>query len=47
MALNRSKKSLTLNLKDQKAIEIVKKMVKTCNVIVENFAPGVAARLRF
>lgn len=45
MALNRSKKSLTLNLKDQKAIEIIKKIVKTCDVVVENFAPGVAARL--
>ncbi|MGO4888359.1 CaiB/BaiF CoA transferase family protein [Anaerobacillus sp. MEB173] len=45
MALNRSKKSLTLNLKDEKAKEIIKEIVKTCDVVVENFAPGVAERL--
>jgi CoA:oxalate CoA-transferase len=45
MALNRSKRSLTLNLKEKKAIEIVKEIVKTCDVVVENFAPGVVQRL--
>jgi crotonobetainyl-CoA:carnitine CoA-transferase CaiB-like acyl-CoA transferase len=45
MSLNRSKRSLTLNLKEDKAINIVKKIVQTCDVVVENFAPGVAERL--
>ncbi|WP_170289695.1 CaiB/BaiF CoA transferase family protein [Cytobacillus depressus] len=45
MALNRSKKSITLNLKEERAITIVKEVVKTCDVVVENFAPGVAKRL--
>jgi crotonobetainyl-CoA:carnitine CoA-transferase CaiB-like acyl-CoA transferase len=45
MALNRSKRSITLNLKKEKAITIVKEIVKTCDVVVENFAPGVVQRL--
>jgi CoA:oxalate CoA-transferase len=45
MALNRSKRSLTLNLKEKKALEIVKEIVKICDVVVENFAPGVVQRL--
>ena len=45
MALNRSKRSLTLNLKEEKAIEIIKEIIKTCDVVVENFAPGVVQRL--
>jgi CoA:oxalate CoA-transferase len=45
MALNRSKKSLTLNLKNEEAIEIIKKLVSACDVVVENFAPGVVQRL--
>ena len=45
MALNRSKKSITLNLKNERAIEIIKNLVSTCDVVVENFAPGVVQRL--
>ncbi|OUM92070.1 CaiB/BaiF CoA transferase family protein [Parageobacillus thermoglucosidasius] len=45
MALNRSKRSLTLNLKKEKAIHVVKELVKTCDVVVENFSPGVVQRL--
>jgi crotonobetainyl-CoA:carnitine CoA-transferase CaiB-like acyl-CoA transferase len=44
-ALNRSKRSITLNLKHEKAKEIVERLVKKCDVVVENFAPGVAERL--
>ncbi len=42
---NCNKKSLTLNLKDEKAKEIFKKLVKTSDVVVENFRPGVMKRL--
>lgn len=45
LAQNCNKKSLTLNLKDNKAKEIFKKLVKTSDVVVENFRPGVMKRL--
>ncbi|MCD6182861.1 MAG: CoA transferase [Thermovirga sp.] len=45
MSINRNKKSITLNLKDQRAVEIVKKMIPHFDVVVENFRPGVMDRL--
>ena len=43
--VNRNKKSLTLNLKDPKAIEIVKELAQWADIFVENFSPGVVGRL--
>jgi CoA:oxalate CoA-transferase len=45
LAQNSNKKSFTLNLKSNKAKEIFKKLVVTSDVLVENFRPGVMARL--
>ena len=45
MLQNANKKSITLNLKEEKAIEIFKKLVETADVLVENFRPGVMNRL--
>jgi CoA:oxalate CoA-transferase len=45
LAQNSNKKSFTLNLKSDKAKEIFKKLVATSDVLVENFRPGVMARL--
>src|SRR5699024_7653200 len=45
MALNRSKKSITLNLKKKKAVEIIKKLARECDVVIENFSPSVASKL--
>jgi CoA:oxalate CoA-transferase len=45
LAQNSNKKSFTLNLKGDIAKEIFKKLVKTADVIVENFRPGVMDRL--
>ena len=42
---NRNKRSITLNFKDPKGKEILKKLVKTADVLVENFRPGVMERL--
>jgi len=36
---NRGVKSITLNLKQPKGLEIIKKLVKISNVIITNFAP--------
>jgi CoA:oxalate CoA-transferase len=47
LAQNTNKKSLTLNLKEPDAKEIFRKLVATSDVLVENFRPGVLARLGF
>lgn len=47
LAQNANKKSLTLNMKLQEGKEIFTKLVKTADVLVENFRPGVMKRLGF
>ena len=42
--LNAGKKSLVLDLKRPEAVEIVHRLVKTADVVVENFRPGVMQR---
>ncbi len=43
--LNRNKKSITLNLKDPRGKEIAQNLSKKVDVVIENFAPGVAEKL--
>ncbi len=45
MSLNRNKKSMTLNLKDPKALELVKRIICKCDVVTENFRPGTMEKL--
>ncbi|UUL83133.1 CaiB/BaiF CoA transferase family protein [Sphingomonas qomolangmaensis] len=45
LALNRNKRSITLNLKDDADREVLYALVKTADILVENARPGVAARL--
>jgi len=47
LAQNANKKSLTLNLKTEEGKEIFRKLALTADVVVENFRPGVMARLGF
>ena len=47
LAQNANKKSLTLNLKEERAAEIFRKLVPTADVLVENFRPRVMERLGF
>lgn len=42
---NRSKESLTLNLKRQEASQIMQQLLGQADVLVQNLAPGAAARL--
>ena len=44
LSINRNKRSLTLNLRDPEAKEIFLKLVRTADVVVENFTPGVMGR---
>lgn len=43
--LHRNKRSFTLNLKDPEGLKIFRKLVKTADVVVENFRPDVKDRL--
>ena len=43
--VNRSKESLTLDLKHESALEILRKLLETADVFVQNLAPGAAARM--
>ena len=43
--LHRNKRSLSLDLKSPEGLEVFRKLVKTADVIVENFRPGVKHRL--
>jgi crotonobetainyl-CoA:carnitine CoA-transferase CaiB-like acyl-CoA transferase len=45
MLLNRGKKSMTLDLKSEHGRDILLAMVESCDVVIENFRPGVAKRL--
>src|SRR6478672_6509527 len=45
LLFNANKKSITLNLKSGRGLELVKSMAKRADVMVENFAPGAIERL--
>ncbi|MFM9940827.1 MAG: CaiB/BaiF CoA transferase family protein [Hyphomicrobiaceae bacterium] len=42
---NANKRSVAINLKDPKGLEIVKSLAKQADVMIENFAPGAIERL--
>jgi crotonobetainyl-CoA:carnitine CoA-transferase CaiB-like acyl-CoA transferase len=45
MMYNANKRSLTVNLKDERGLALVKEMAKKADVFAENFAPGAVERL--
>lgn len=45
ISANRNKKSVCINLKAQEGLEIAKKLIRDADVLVENFRPGVMAKL--
>lgn len=45
--LNRNKKSIALNLKDEKSKQVLLDLIKVSDVIVENFKPGTMDKLGF
>lgn len=44
-SINRNKKSVTLNLKTAEGREIAHRIASKCDIVVENFRPGVTSRL--
>jgi crotonobetainyl-CoA:carnitine CoA-transferase CaiB-like acyl-CoA transferase len=45
MMYNANKRSITVNLKSERGLALVKEMVKKADVFTENFAPGAVERL--
>ena len=45
LSVNRNKKSITLDLKEEAGREVLYKLVKDADVVVENFRPGTLERL--
>ena len=43
--LNHNKRSITLDTKHKKGREVLDRLIKECDVLVENFAPGVLDRM--
>lgn len=43
--VNRNKRSLAMDLKQPEAVATIKRMVKDCDAVIENFRPGVMDRL--
>ncbi len=45
--LNHNKRSITLDTKSEQGKRVLEKLVKSCDVLVENFAPGALDRMGF
>jgi len=45
LSVNRGQKSITLNLRDERAKKIIFELVKQVDILIENFRPGVMGRL--
>ncbi len=45
LSVNRNKKNMVVDLKKQEGIEVVKNLVASCDIVIENFRPGVLERL--
>jgi formyl-CoA transferase len=45
--LNHNKRSITLDTKNAKGKEVLERLIQSCDVLVENFGPGVLDRMGF
>ena len=43
--LNHNKRSITIHTKSRRGLEVLDRLIKTCDVMVENFAPGALDRM--
>ncbi len=43
---NRNKKSIAVNLKDERGLEVIHKLLDSTDVLIENYAPGTMDRLK-
>jgi crotonobetainyl-CoA:carnitine CoA-transferase CaiB-like acyl-CoA transferase len=42
---NRGKRSVALDLHDQTGVDVVKRLAATCDIVIENYKPGVAEKI--
>jgi formyl-CoA transferase len=47
LSVNRNKRSLALNLRDERGAEVLRRLVARSDVLIENFVPGTLDRLGF
>ena len=40
LAINRNKRSITVDFKRPEGLEIIRRLIRTSDVLVENFVPG-------
>jgi CoA:oxalate CoA-transferase len=45
LAINRNKRSIVVDLKTPQGVDIVRRLSLACDIVIENFRPGVCARL--
>ena len=45
ISVNANKRNMTLDLKKPEAVEIVKRLVRDADIVMENYRPGVMDRL--
>lgn len=45
MTYNRNKKSLSVDIKSEKGMSLIKDLIKTADVVIENFRPGAMKKL--
>ncbi len=45
LGINRSKRSIAVDLKLPEGVSLIKELIAACDVVVENYRPGVAARM--
>lgn len=45
LSVNRGKKSMTMDLRHEKAKEIIKKLIQKMDILVENFRPGIMKKM--
>ena len=43
--LNSNKRSITIDTKNKHGLEVLRRLILICDVLVENFAPGVLDRM--
>jgi formyl-CoA transferase len=47
LVLNSNKKAITIDLRKEKGVKLLRRLIQKCDVFLENFAPGTIERLGF
>ncbi|MBN1471991.1 MAG: CoA transferase [Syntrophaceae bacterium] len=47
LSVNRGKKSIAINLRDEKAKELIKKILPQMDILIENYRPGIMKKMGF